>query len=203
MVHPILGLHHVTATVGDAQSDVDLCTGALGLRLVKKTVNFDNRGVYHFYYGDERGTRGTIWTTFPYRGKGVRVGRHGAGQVIRTSFSVPARSLEFWRARLSEREIPVSEGVSPFGEKALEFADASGLSFELVAADRDDRKPWAHGGVDSGAEIRGIHRVTLEVQDPSGTVALMSDMLGFRVEHETAGAIRMAAENDAPGHFVD
>jgi glyoxalase family protein len=203
MVHPILGLHHVTATVGDAQADVDLCAGALGLRLVKKTVNFDNRSVYHFYYGDERGTPGTIWTTFPYRGKGVRTGRHGSGQVIRTSFSVPAKSLTFWHDRLKERDVPIGEGVSPFGEKALEFTDASGLSFELVGADRDERAPWTHGGVDSGAEIRGIHRVTLLVQDPSGTMALMSDMLGFRVVQQTAGAIRVSAGGGAPGHFVD
>ena len=76
---PILGLHHVTATVDDAQDDLDFCLGALGLRLVKKTVNFDNHNVYHFYYGDERGTPGTIWTTFPYKGHGVRVGTKGRG----------------------------------------------------------------------------------------------------------------------------
>ena len=74
---PILGLHHVTATVDDAQDDLDFCLGGLGLRLVKKTVNFDNHHVYHFYYGDERGTPGTIWTTFPYKGRGVPVGQQG------------------------------------------------------------------------------------------------------------------------------
>src|SRR5512132_3075985 len=81
MAFPILGLHHVTATVDQAQPDLDFCRGALGLRLVKKTVNFDNHNVYHFYYGDERGSPGTIWTTFPYRGHGVKVGTKGAGQV--------------------------------------------------------------------------------------------------------------------------
>ena len=89
VVHPILGLHHVTATVDDAQADLDFCVDRLGMRLVKKTVNFDNHDVYHFYYGTERGLPGTIWTTFPYRGKGVRVGTKGAGQVVTTSFSVP------------------------------------------------------------------------------------------------------------------
>ena len=82
MTPPILGLHHVTATVDDAQADLDFCLDALGMRLVKKTVNFDNHDVYHFYYGDERGAPGTIWTTFPYKGKGVRVGTKGAGQVV-------------------------------------------------------------------------------------------------------------------------
>ena len=89
MTHPILGLHHVTATVDDAQDDLDLCLDTLGLRLVKKTVNFDNHNVYHFYYGDQRGTPGTIWTTFPYKGWGVPVGEKGAGQIVATSFSVP------------------------------------------------------------------------------------------------------------------
>src|SRR5688572_10998587 len=102
MAYPILGLHHVTATVDDAQSDLDFFAGALGLRLLKKTVNFDNHHVYHFYYGDERGTPGTIWTTFPYRGHGVPVGTKGAGQIGVTAFSVPAGSLGFWKSRLYE-----------------------------------------------------------------------------------------------------
>src|SRR5207247_3840238 len=85
----ILSLHHVTATVDDAQADLDFCLGGLGLRLVKKTVNFDNHHVYHFYYGDDRRTPGTIWTTFPYANRGVPVGTKGAGQGTVTSFSVP------------------------------------------------------------------------------------------------------------------
>ena len=100
MKHPILGLHHVTATVAEAKPDLDFFAGALGLRLVKKTVNFDNHNVYHFYYGDERGTPGTIWTTFPYGGWGVPVGRKGEGQITVTSFSVPAGSLDSWKSRL-------------------------------------------------------------------------------------------------------
>src|ERR1700750_1891386 len=107
MTHPILGLHHVTATVDVAQDDVDFCAGVLGLRLVKKTVNFDNHHVYHFYYGDERGTPGTIWTTFPYKGRRVPVGKKGAAQVPATSFSVPAASLDFWKARLRARGLTV------------------------------------------------------------------------------------------------
>ena len=91
---PIRSLHHVTATVDDARQDLDFYRDLLGLRLVKRTVNFDNHHVYHFYYGDERGTPGTIWTTFPYKGHGVPVGRIGAGQIAVTSFSVPRDSLE-------------------------------------------------------------------------------------------------------------
>jgi glyoxalase family protein len=82
----ILGLHHVTATVNEAQEDLDFYRGVLSLRLVKKTINFDNPNVYHFYYGDEPGSPGTIWTTFPYKGQGVAAGRHGSGQITTTSF---------------------------------------------------------------------------------------------------------------------
>src|SRR2546421_4367552 len=128
----ILGLHHVTATVDDAQDDLDFCVGALGLRLVKKTVNFDNHHVYHFYYGDERGTPGTIWTTFPYGGRGVRIGTKGAGQVVVTSFSVPAGSLAAWRQRLDARGIQTTELEPRFGEDALQCSDPSGLVFELT-----------------------------------------------------------------------
>src|SRR5580765_7513972 len=103
---PILGLRHVTATVDDAQDDLDFCLGGLGLRLVKKTGNFDNHHLHHFYSGDELGTHGTIWTTFPYKDHGVPVGSTGAGQVTVTSLSVPNGSLEFWRRHLSARSIP-------------------------------------------------------------------------------------------------
>ena len=101
----ILSLHHVTATVDEAQADLDFCIGGLGLRLVKKTVNFDNHHVYHFYYGDEVGTPGTIWTTFPYAGRGLAAGTKGAGQVTTTSFSVPTGSLSFWRTRLARQGV--------------------------------------------------------------------------------------------------
>src|SRR4026209_1644798 len=112
----ILSLHHVTATVAAAQADLDFCIDALGLRVVKKTVNFDNRGVYHFYYGDERGTPGSLWTTFPYSLHGVPSGTKGAGQVTVTSFSVPAGSLETWKKRLRERGFTVTDAPPRFGE---------------------------------------------------------------------------------------
>src|SRR5467141_3868069 len=116
---PILSLHHVTATVDDAQADLDFCLDGLGLRLVKRTVNFDNHHVHHFYYGDERGTPGTVWTTFPYKDHGVKVGTKGAGQVTVTSFSVPSASLPRWKARLRERGISAADVEPRFGEEAI------------------------------------------------------------------------------------
>src|ERR1700704_1741828 len=111
----IKSLHHVTATVDDAQADLDFFSRDLGLRLVKKTVNFDNPGVYHFYYGNEQGTPGTIWTTFPYKGMGVVEGVHGAGQITTTSFSVPSKSLGFWRGRLQAQGAKVEDRETGFG----------------------------------------------------------------------------------------
>ena len=200
---PILGLHHVTATVDDAQDDLDFCIGGLGLRLVKKTVNFDNHHVYHFYYGDERGTPGTVWTTFPYKDRGVRVGTKGAGQVTVTAFSVPTGSLAEWRARLTAQGVAVTDLESHFGEPAISFADRSGLTFELIATDRDARAPWVAEGFDADLAIRGLHSVALVVRDPDRTVDLMSSLLGYEVVDQTAGRIRVAVTRGGPGKTID
>jgi len=199
----ILGLHHVTATVDDAQDDLDFGLGTLGLRLVKKTVNFDNHFVYHFYYGgDERGTPGTIWTTFPYKGHGVPVGRKGAGQVTVTSFSVPTGALAFWRTRLASRGVAVNDVEPRFGEPAIRFGDRSGLVFQLVATGADARKPWIADGVDEETAIRGLHSVTLLVRKAAPTVEMMTRVLGYEVVDRSPGRVRVAAGGDAPGHIM-
>ena len=203
MRHPILGLHHVTATVDDAQADLDYCTDLLGLRLVKKTVNFDNHHVYHFYYGTERGVPGTIWTTFPYKGHGVRVGTKGAGQVGTTSFSVPAASLAFWQRRLKERGVAPREIRGRFGEDALAFDDPSGLHFELVGSDADARTPWSGSGVGASEAIRGLHSVTMTVRSLGSTKELMTELLGYQVANEAEGRTRFVAGGNAPGHAID
>ena len=198
---PILGLHHVTATVDEAQPDLDFCLDALGLRLVKKTVNFDNHHVYHFYYGDERGTPGTIWTTFPYANRNVKVGTKGAGQVVATAFSVPTGSLDEWRIRLSAKGIAVNDLPPRFGEPAIGFSDLSGLMFEMIANDRDGREPWS--AVDEDIAIRGLHSVTLLVRDPAKTIDLMSSLLDWAVVDETAGRIRVEVNGGGPGRWID
>src|SRR4029450_7733124 len=203
MRHPILGLHHVTATVSDAQDDLDCSTDLLGLRLVKKTVNFDNPFVYHFYYGTERGVPGTIWTTFPYKGHGVRSGTKGAGQVVATSFSVPAASLGFWQRRLKERGVEVRELQGRFGEDALAFDDPSGLHFELVGTPRDGRSPWTAGAIGAGEAIRGLHSVSMIVRSLGATKELMTELLGYQVANEAEGRTRFVAGGDLPGHAID
>jgi glyoxalase family protein len=202
MVHPILGLHHVTATVDDAQADLDFCLDTLGMRLVKKTVNFDNHDVYHFYYGTERGVPGTIWTTFPYKGKGVRVGATGAGQVTSTSFSVPVGSLDFWRSRFADAGVEARDATR-FDDPALRVRDPSGLWFELVGNDRDRRTPWTGNGVGASDAIRGLHSVTMVVRSLGRTRELMTELLGYRVTDESGNRTRFAAGGDGPGHTID
>jgi glyoxalase family protein len=207
MWFPILSLHHVTATVDEAQPDLDFYVHTLGLRLVKKTVNFDNHHVYHFYYGDERGTPGTIWTTFPYHGRGVRVGTKGAGQVTVTSFSVPPGALGFWTRRLTEGGYAVAAGATRFGEDSVMATDPSGLAIELVATAHDSRTPWHGGGIEETFAIRGLHSVTMTIRDAQKTVDFMHDVLGYSVlgdvSIDSGRRIRVGVSGGGPGKQID
>jgi glyoxalase family protein len=203
MAYPLAGLHHVTATVDRAQPDLDFCLNALGLRLLKKTVNFDNHHVYHFYYGDERGTPGTIWTTFPYHGHGVRVGTKGAGQVTATAFSVPADSLSYWQSRLLAHGVTAPGGEPRFGDATIVMSDPSGLVIELVASARDHRTPWFDGGIREGAAIRGLHSVTLTLRSLPETLDFLTSVLGLQVAAGAGPRVRLAIGGDAPGHWLD
>ena len=203
MDKPIRSLHHVTATVSDAQDDLDFYTGLLGQRLVKKTVNFDNTRVYHFYYGDEKGTPGTIMTTFPYGQLGVRQGAHGSGQITVTSFSVPAGSLPFWIERLSYAGVSFTAEDSGFGEDAIRFRDPSGLTIRLVEARADARTPWRKQDIDDARALRGIHSVTLTVAEPKKTLAFMNELMETSVVGEREGGLRVAVNGDAPGRLVE
>jgi glyoxalase family protein len=203
MAFPILGLHHVTATVDAAQPDLDFCIGLLGLRLVKKTVNFDNHHVYHFYYGDERGTPGTIWTTFPYRGHGVRIGSKGAGQITVTSFSVPQSSLAYWTERMMDANVPVTPVEPRFGEESIVVTDPSGLLMEMIATDRDGRSGWSGSTVPAEHRIRGLHSVTMTVDDAAPTVDFMADLLGYSVLDRTSSRVRVGVNGGGPGKQID
>ena len=203
MDKPIRSLHHVTATVSDAQDDLDFYTGLLGQRLVKKTVNFDNTRVYHFYYGDEKGTPGTIMTTFPYGQLGVRQGAHGSGQITVTSFSVPAGSLPFWIDRLSYAGVSFTAEDSGFGEDAIRFRDPSGLTIRLVEATADARAPWRKQDIDDARALRGLHSVTLTVPEPKKTLGFMNELMETSVVGEREGGLRVAVNGDAPGRLVE
>jgi glyoxalase family protein len=195
------GIHHVTAIAGDTQANVDFYVGMLGLRLVKKTVNFDDPGTYHLYYGDGEGTPGSIMTFFPW--PGAPRGRIGAGQLTVTSFSVPAPSLGYWTERLVEAGIRFEKPEDRFGETVLRIADPDDLRLELVAAAEDGREGWVDGPVPTENAVRGFHHVTLAVADPSRTARLMTDTLGFRQTGEAEGRTRYEAGEGGPGNTVD
>ena len=194
------GIHHVTAISGGPQRNVDFYAGILGLRLVKKTVNFDDPETYHLYYGDGAGSPGTIMTFFPW--SHAPGGRIGAGQLVVTSFSIPATSLGYWTQRLIEKGVRFEKPRDRFGDTVLSFEDPDRLRVELVATE-DMRQGWSGGPVQDEHSIRGFHHVALAVEAPDRTVALMTETLGFRRTNETEGRIRLSAGEGGPGELVD
>jgi glyoxalase family protein len=195
------GIHHVTAITGEPQRNVDFYVGLLGLRMVKKTVNFDDPGTHHLYYGDGAGTPGSIMTFFPWAG--APQGRIGVGQLTVTSFSVPVASLGYWTEKLVEAKVRFEKPEDRFGETVLRFPDRDGLRLELVAAEEDDREGWTDGPAPAEHSIRGFHHVTLAVADPSRTAELMTDTLGFRQTGDAEGRTRYEAGEGGPGNTVD
>ena len=194
------GIHHVTAISGEPQRNVDFYAGVLGLRLVKKTVNFDDPETYHLYYGDGPGNPGTIMTFFPWAH--APGGRIGAGQVVVTSFSIPATSLGYWTERLVEQGVRFEKPRDRFGETVLTFEDPDRLRVELVASE-DGRPEWAGGTVPAEHSVRGFHHVALAVETTESTVRLMTEALGFRQVDRSEGRVRLSAGEGGPGNTVD
>ncbi len=173
------GIHHVTAISGDPQMTVDFYAGTLGLRLVKRTVNFDDPGTHHLYFGDEQGTPGTIVTFFPWP-NGAR-GRGGTGQVNVISFAIPQASLGWWIERLLARGVKHDGPVRRFDEQVLTLRDQDGIALELVADPRvGERAGWSGGAVPAEHAIRGVHGVTLWEGALEPTSAFLTRALGFR-----------------------
>jgi len=163
------GIHHITAIAGDPQRNLDFYTETLGLRLVKRTVNFDDPGSYHFYFGDNIGSPGTIMTFFPW--PGARRGARGSGQVTTVSFAVPRNSMAFWKERLRANQVIAEQIEGRFGSNALRFLDPDGLQLELVASANEESS--------SERAIRGFAAPTLEVRNPEKTEKLLTEILGF------------------------
>ena len=201
MNRTIEGIHHVTAIARDPQANVDFYTGVLGLRLVKKTINYDDPGTYHFYYGDGEGRPGTIITFFPW--PMARRGSHGAGQATVTSFAVPEGSLGWWRERLNRLHVPFEEPRPRFDEEVLTLLDPDGLELELVARAGDPRTPWDGGPVPADQAIRGFEGVTLTEWNPEVTASLLQGVLGFRPIAEAGGRFRFEVGAGGPGTRVD
>lgn len=173
------GIHHITAVAGDPQKNLNFYSGILGLRLVKKTVNFDDPSVYHLYYGDETGSPGTILTFFPWTH--LQQGHPDRGQAIAISFSIPTRSVSFWTKYLDDQGISYVEPFTRFGKEVIGLQDPDGLHLELLADSvADDTEGWNGGPVPGEHAIRGIHGITLAEGDFQPTGKLLTDVLGFR-----------------------
>ncbi len=186
------GAHHVTAIAGDPQENVDFYAGMLGLRLVKKTVNFDDPSTYHLYYGDANGNPGTIMTFFTW--PGARRGRSGSGQIGATSFAVPEESLGYWTQRLVEHGVRFGSPARRFDETVLAFEDPDGLAIEIVARAGLNAAPssWAGSTVPEEHAIRKISGVTLLEAAPDRTEEFLSGFLGFEKVGEEDGRVRYA-----------
>jgi glyoxalase family protein len=195
------GLHHVTAIADNPQENVDFYSGILGLRLVKKTVNFDDPGSYHLYYGDAVGNPGTIMTFFSW--PGAPRGRIGTGQVSAMSFSVPEDSLGYWTERLIERGVRFEQPKKRFDETVLAFRDPDGLAVEIVARPgREGGEFWEQSPVPAECAIRGISGVTLSERSRKVTADLLTDFLGFEEVEEEDGRTRYLTAGSG-GSFAD
>jgi glyoxalase family protein len=201
MAIKFVGIHHVTAIAEDPQENVDFYAGVLGLRLVKKTVNFDDPGSYHLYYGDAAGNPGTIMTFFSW--PGAMRGRIGTGQVSVTSFAVPEHSLGYWVERLLQHGVRFEQPQRRFDETVLAFSDPDGLAVELVTqTGREGGEVWERSPVPSEYAIQGISGVTLSERSGEVTVDLLTNLLGFEKIEEEDGRARYLTMGSG-GSFAD
>ncbi len=199
MNNRILGLHHITAIAGDPQRNFDFYTRSLGLRLIKKTVNFDDPRTYHFYFGDEMGTPGTILTFFPW--PGARPGKTGSGMISDMGFSVPQGSLGYWIERFEALGVPHGVVRESFGEQQVTFSDPDGLQMILIETRHQDRRTgWTGSSIPATAALKGFHTVKLSLNETGGTAEILEDLFGYS-QLEREGNMRRfttdAVENSA------
>jgi glyoxalase family protein len=195
------GIHHVTAITGDVQRCVDFYVGVLGLRFIKKTVNFDVPDTYHIYFGDCLGTPGTAMTFFGWPHLPAR--RAGSGQLTVVAFAVPEGSLDFWSGRL--RELRVDAARSDRSATGLiEFRDPDGIQLELVGQASDQRwVAWPGSPVDPDHQVRGFHSVGLGVREEEPTTRFLTETMGFRETGRQNGRIRFETGEGGPNALLE
>jgi glyoxalase family protein len=196
------GIHHVTAISGPAHRNVGFYAHALGLRLVKKTVNFDDPGTYHLYYGDETGQPGTILTFFPWAH--VAPGRVGVGETQETVFRVPEGSMGYWAHRFVEKGVAHEAMEKRFGETVLSFEDPDGMRLALAAVPGIESEPaWSGGRVPAEHAIRGFHSISLLLREAAPTGAILTDLFGFSEAGREGSTVRFKADGTEIGGIVD
>lgn len=193
------GIHHITAIVGHPQENIDFYAGVLGLRLVKQTVNFDDPGTYHLYFGNQSGTPGTIITFFPWAG--ARQGKIGDGQVGVTSYVVPMGAMEFWEDRLTKFKIHFTRSER-FGEQYIQFDDPHGLHLEITEREEGEINTWTFGDVTPEVAIKGFGGATLLSSQPEKTVAVLEDVMGLEQVGKEGDLIRFRS-TAAIGNIID
>jgi glyoxalase family protein len=195
------GIHHITAIATDPQHNVDFYSGVLGLRLVKRTVNFDDPSTYHLYYGDRIGRPGTAITFFPW--SGARRGSRGTGQVTTTSFAIPPQAFDYWRSRFQQQHVVFEESGTRFGDKPLRLVDPDGLRIELITSKHlDDVDLAFESDVPHEFAVRGFHAPTLEVRQLEHTERLLTE-IGFEVVAEENGRRRYSVNSESTSATVD
>jgi len=198
MENTILGIHHITAIASDPKRNFDFYSRVLGLRFIKKTVNFDDPGTYHFYFGDETGSAGTILTFFPW-GDGIPQGSRGAGMATEIGYAVPKGSLDFWVKRFEQYNVIYNKPAERFGEKYLTFLDPDGLKLELIETTAaDTRTPWETDEVKANVATRGFHNITLTLNNVTATAAVLTDIFGYKPVSQESNRYRFATH--AVGH---
>lgn len=196
----VLGLHHITALASDPQKNLDFYAGLLGLRLVKRTINFDSPDTYHLYYGNNEGTPGTILTFFPF--KNMPQGRKGQGQLTVTSFSIPENGLDYWMKRLEKYNINYKKPETRFEETFIYFEDWDGLGIELVANNKDEREGFTYGHIPQKFAIKGFYGITLAEECFERTADLLIDQMNYQLMAEYGNRFRYSCKN-IQGNYVD
>lgn len=193
------GIHHITAIVGHPQENVDFYAGVLGLRLVKQTVNFDDPGTYHLYFGNEGAKPGTIITFFPW--PSAYKGRIGDGQVGVTTYVVPVGAFEFWKKRLAKFDVAFTE-VERFNEQYIQFDDPHGIHLEIVERAAGEENSWTFGEVTKEVAIKGFGGAILYSSKPEETAATLVDVLGLQYVGQEGDISRFQATGEI-GNIID
>jgi glyoxalase family protein len=202
MSEQISGIHHITAIASDPQRNVDFYAGLLGLRLVKKTVNFDDPGTYHLYFGDALGHPGTILTFFPW--PGAQRGRRGVGEISAVSFSAPVDSMQYWMERCRSHGVKVEGPHTRFGdEQYLAIEDPDGMAVELTADASELDTVWDQSAVPREHALRGFHSATLDEEGYERTATLLTETFGFALERQDQNRFRYRAAGAGPGVLLD
>ncbi|MCL4265329.1 MAG: ring-cleaving dioxygenase [Anaerolineae bacterium] len=201
-MEPIQGLHHITAVAGDPQANINFYHQVLGQRFVKKTVNFDDPGTYHFYFADEVGTPGTVLTFFPWRH--MRRGERGNGETTAVAYTIAPDSIGYWQERLAAHGVVVGEVQTRFGTAVLPFHDPDGMPLELIASgEKGNFRHWANGPVPEEHALRGFHGVTLWLSAVEPTATVLTEQMGYTFVGQEGSRYRYRGASANGGLYVD